>query len=139
MGERRRVMANTAKKSRAAAKAAPAAKASAKKATPAKPTPAKAPPRAAAADKPKLRKGVQPGVPESSSNSSWELQALKVSGTRKRKASELLDSEQFHRGSIPAQGTKPLKRSRSKAEAPEEDTKKKKGGAKAVSVVAELR
>ena len=28
------------------------------------------------------------------------------------------------------QGTKPLKRSRSKAEAPEEDIKKKKGGAK---------
>merc|ERR1712146_713013 len=100
-----------------------------KKKTPAKKTPAKKP-AAKAKPQPKLRKGMKPGVPESSSGSAWEQQAMKVSGSRKRKASDIVESSDFHRGSIPAQGTKPLKKSK---------PAKKEKTVKSASVVPELK
>merc|ERR1711998_306401 len=116
-------------------KKTPAKKTSAKKPTPAKKTPAKKPTpakksAAKAKPQPKLRKGMKPGVPESSSGSAWEQQAMKISGSRKRKASDIVGSSDLHRGSIPAQGTKPLKKSK---------PAKKEKTVKSASVVPELK
>merc|ERR1711934_480246 len=108
-----------------------ASKRAAKKATPAKKTPAKkATPAKKSASKSKIAKRVG----ESSSGSAWENAAMKVSGSRKRKASSLVASDDFHSGSLPAQGTKPLKRNRASKPAA-----KKTAGKQAASVTSELK
>merc|ERR1711907_842000 len=101
-----------------------ASRKSAKKKTPAK--------KATPAKKSKVAKRV-----ETSSGSAWETAAMKVSGSRKRKASALVSSDEFHSGSLPAQGTKPLKRNRGSAN--KATAKKSEKKVKAVSVVSELK
>eukprot|EP00658_Telonema_sp_P-2_P036966 TRINITY_DN2663_c0_g1_i4.p1 TRINITY_DN2663_c0_g1~~TRINITY_DN2663_c0_g1_i4.p1 ORF type:complete len:142 (+),score=43.00 TRINITY_DN2663_c0_g1_i4:211-636(+) len=123
------------KKKPAAKRAAPTKRATAKKATPAKKTTSKKATPAKRSSKkatPARRVSAKRKDPESSSGSAWEKEALKSSGTRKRKASVLVESEEFHHGSIPAQGTKPLKKGK-------KETKKKAKTAKAPNVATELR